>query len=210
MNYKVRARTQNFVAEKLKGCGQLPQLSKAEEAERGYGHLRGVLQGGAWCAHALPGSLFALVTSMEKDFGPYLVPPEGLSPLLGRSLARQSSVSWESIWAPRTVRSLGICQLSGSSASKVSGCTTRTKCLGRRVLRSFCCDVWASSVQRTVSRETAELHAAAEVSWRSRATFGGTAHQKGFPWGFREVGVALIPLTCVTAPGSPRLSSLSV
>ena len=37
-----------------------------------------------------------------------------------------------------------------------------------------------------------------------------TAHQKGFLWGFREVGVALIPLTCVTAPGSPRLSSLSV
>ena len=25
---------------------------------------------------ALPGSLFALVTSMEKDFRPYLVPPE--------------------------------------------------------------------------------------------------------------------------------------
>ena len=25
---------------------------------------------------ALPGSLFALVTSMEKDCGPYLVPPE--------------------------------------------------------------------------------------------------------------------------------------
>ena len=148
----------------MKGCGKLPQLSKAEEAERGYGHLRGVLQGGAWCAHALPGSLFALVTSMEKDFGPYLVPPEGLSPLLGRSLARQSSVSWESIWAPRTVRSLGIVQLGGSKCSKVSGCTTRTKCLGRRVLRSFCCDVWASSVQRTVSRETAELHAAAQVS----------------------------------------------
>jgi hypothetical protein len=44
---------------------------------------------------ALPGSLVGLITSMEKDLGPYLVPPEGLSPL-GRSLARQSSVSWES------------------------------------------------------------------------------------------------------------------
>ena len=50
------------------------------------------------------------------------------------------------------------------NGSKVSGCTTRTKCLVPCVLRSFRCDVWASSVQRTVSRETAELHAAAQVS----------------------------------------------
>ena len=174
------------------------------------GHLRGVLHAELGALSALPGSLVGLVTSMEKDFRPYLVPPGGLSPLLGRSLARQSSVSWESIWAPPTVRSLGIEQLGGSTSSKVSGCTTRTKCLGRRVLRSFCCDVWASSVQRTVSRETAELHAAAQVSLAIPRHVRRTAHQKGFLWGFREVGVALIPLTCVTAPGSPRLSSLSV
>ena len=99
---------------------------------------------------ALPGSLFALVTSMEKDFRPYLVPPEDTCRPPGSILARQSSVSWESISAPPTVRSLGIEQLGGSTSSKVSGCTTRTKCLGRRVLRSFCCDAWASSVQRTV------------------------------------------------------------
>ena len=57
---------------------------------------------------ALPGSLFALVTSMEKDCGPYLVPPEDTCRPPGSILARQSSVSWEGIWAPRTVRSLGI------------------------------------------------------------------------------------------------------
>ena len=114
------------------------------------------------------------------------------------------------IWAPRTVRSLGIRPLGGLAGRSLSGCTTRTKCLGRRVLRSFCCDVWASSVQRTVSRETAELHAAAQVSLAIPRHVRRTAHQKGFLWGFREVGVALIPLTCVTAPGSPRLSSLSV
>ena len=72
------------------------------------GHLRGVLHAELGALSALPGSLVGLVTSMEKDFRPYLVPPGGLSPLLGRSLARQSSVSWESIWVPRTVRSLGI------------------------------------------------------------------------------------------------------
>ena len=72
------------------------------------GHLRGVLHAELGALSALPGSLVGLVTSMEKDFRPYLVPPEGLSPLLGRSLARRSSVSWKGIWAPRTVRSLGI------------------------------------------------------------------------------------------------------
>ena len=67
-----------------------------------------------------------------------------------------------------------------------------------------------STVQRAVSLRQLSCTPPPRSAWRSRATFGGTAHQKGFLWGFREVGVALIPLTCVTAPGSPRLSSLSV
>ena len=159
---------------------------------------------------ALPGSLFALVTSMEKDCGPYLVPPEGLSPLLGRSLARQSSVSWESIWAPRTVRPIGIRQLSGSTGSKVSGCTTRSRCWFPCVVRAFP----AGSEEGLFRGRSCVRQLSCTPPPRSAgdpaATFGGTAHQKGFLWGFREVGVALIPLTWVTAPGSPRLSSLSV
>ena len=44
-----------------------------------------------------------------------------------------------------------------------------------------------STVQRTLSRETAELHAAAQVSLAIPRHVRRTAHQKGFLWGFREV-----------------------
>ena len=159
---------------------------------------------------ALPRSLFALVTSMEKDFGTLLGAAEDTCRPPGSILARQSSVSWESIWAPRTVRSLGISQLCRSTASKVSGCTTRTRCWLPCVLAAF--PAGSASRQFRGRSRVRQLSCTPPLrsAWRSRATFGGTAHQKGFLWGFREVGVALIPLTCVTAPGSPRLSSLSV
>ena len=159
---------------------------------------------------ALPGSLVGLITSMEKDLGPYLVPPEGLSPLLGRSLARQSSVSWE--------RYLGTADCE-AARNQATGWFGRQKPLrvyyATTVLASLCPRRFSrwfslSTVQRTVSRETAELHAAAQVSLAIPRHVRRTAHQKGFLWGLREVGVALIQLTCVTAPGSPRLSSLSV
>ena len=57
---------------------------------------------------ALPGSLVGLITSMEKDFGTLLGAAEDTCRPPGSILARQLSVSWKGIWAPRTVRSLGI------------------------------------------------------------------------------------------------------
>ena len=130
--------------------------------------------------------------------------------LLGRSWRGSRRFRGNCISAPPTVRSLGIVQLGGSTCSKVSGCTTRTKCWLPCVVRAFP----AGSEEGLFRGRSRVRQLSCTPPPRSAgdhaATFGGTAHQKGFLWGFREVGVALIPLTCVTAPGSPRLSSLSV
>ena len=62
---------------------------------------------------ALPASFIGLVTSMEKDFEPFLVPLRTLSPLLGRSWRGGRQVFMGTVFRQRTVKSILMLKLFG-------------------------------------------------------------------------------------------------
>ena len=99
LNYKVRARTQNLIF--VRGSEKPTGKVVAEEAERGTDTFAACSRAELGALIALPRSLFALVTSMEKDFGTLLGAAKDTCRPPGSILARQSSVSWESIWDRR-------------------------------------------------------------------------------------------------------------
>ena len=169
-----------------------------------------MLQGGAWCAHR---STKIIVRACHLD-------GEGLRTVLGAAggpFAAAGSIFGEAV-VSFVGKYLGTadCEVARNQPTLPFNSQQGPRVYyANKVLASLCPRRFSrwfslSTVQRTVSRETAELHAAAQVSLAIPRHVRRTAHQKGSLWGFREVGVALIPLTCVTAPGSPRLSSLSV
>ena len=83
LNYKVRARTQNFDILCVEARAQANWKSCCRGGREGYGHLRGVLQGGAWCAHR---STKIIVRACHLD-------GEGLRTLLGAA-GGHLSPSW--------------------------------------------------------------------------------------------------------------------
>ena len=147
------------------------------------GHLRGVLHAELGALSALPGSLVGLVTSMEKDFRPYLVPPEDTCRPPG-SFFGEAVVGFVERYLGtadcEVARNRATWRFNVQQGLRVYYATTVLASLcPRRFSRWFS----LSTVQRTVSRETAELHAAAQVSWRSRRHVRRYGASKGVPVG---------------------------
>jgi hypothetical protein len=88
---------------------------------------------------ALPASFIGLVTSMEKDFEPFLVPLRTLVAARGPILARRSSSFMETVFQQRAVKSILALHGRPSCCTSIVCSTTDTWYHGGRHLRPLAC-----------------------------------------------------------------------